>query len=144
MEEPRELTQAEFAAVTNQISGQLAADAAKNYVLRTVLAGAAGVGLNVAVRGAIVMIARAGIPAKALRVLQYVRANGRPPQGHVGGRVFRNREGRLPGGGRYREYDVDPRPTQGGSRNAERIVVDENTGQAWYTNDHYQTFTEIP
>ena len=55
----------------------------------------------------------------------------------------KNAEGRLPSGGKYREYDVDPRPPAGTTRNAERIVVDESTGRAYYTDDHYRTFTEI-
>ena len=83
------------------------------------------------------------IPTKAKAVLEEVLKHGKPPKGYVGGRVFQNREGRLPVGGKYREYDVDPRPLPGGSRNAERIVVDETTGRAWYTDDHYGTFIEI-
>jgi ribonuclease T1 len=62
--------------------------------------------------------------------------------GQIVGRAFKNYEGRLPAGGKYREYDVDP-TLPGTPRNAERIVVDEGTGQAWYTDDHYGSFTEI-
>jgi ribonuclease T1 len=79
--------------------------------------------------------------AKALQVLQYVRENGQAPEGYVGGRVFENREGRLPDGGDYREFDVDP---HNGQRNAERIIVDWSTKKAWYTGDHYQTFIPMP
>ncbi len=81
------------------------------------------------------------VPKKALDVLQIVRSTGRPPEGYVGGRVFENREGRLPDDGDYREFDVDPH--QGG-RNAERIIVEWRTKKAWYTGDHYQTFTPLP
>lgn len=79
------------------------------------------------------------IPSRAYTELSHVRANGTPPAGYKGGRVFRNREGRLPGNGNYREYDIDPAPAAG-ARNAERIVVDEISGNAWYTSDHYLTF----
>lgn len=84
------------------------------------------------------------VPDKAVNVLSHVRQHGKPPPGYVGGRVFQNRERRLPVGGRYREYDVDPASAAGGGRNAERIVVDETSGRAWYTSDHYRTFTEMP
>jgi guanyl-specific ribonuclease Sa len=81
------------------------------------------------------------VPQKALEVLQIVRSTGQPPEGYVGGRVFQNREGRLPADGDYREFDVDP---HNGGRNAERIIVEWNTKKAWYTSDHYQTFTPLP
>lgn len=82
-------------------------------------------------------------PDKARAVLKYVREKGSAPPGYVGGRVFKNAEGRLPSGGRYREYDVDPKPSAGEFRNAERVVVDEGSSRAWYTSDHYETFNEI-
>lgn len=54
------------------------------------------------------------------------------------------KHGRPPtANGKYREFNVDPKPPAGTSRNAERIVVNENSGRAWYTNDHYKTFNEI-
>ncbi len=83
----------------------------------------------------------ASVPQKALNVLQVVRTTGQPPDGYVGGRVFQNREGRLPSGGDYREFDVDP---HNGQRNAERLIVEWNTKKAWYTGDHYQTFIPLP
>jgi ribonuclease T1 len=81
------------------------------------------------------------VPQKALQVLNIVRNTGHAPDGYVGGRVFENRESRLPGDGSYREFDVDP---HNGNRNAERIIVEWNTKKAWYTGDHYQTFTPLP
>ena len=81
------------------------------------------------------------VPAKALEVLQVVRSTGEPPAGYVGGRVFQNREGRLPPDGDYREFDVDPHH---GQRNAERLIVEWNSKKAWYTGDHYQTFIPLP
>jgi ribonuclease T1 len=81
------------------------------------------------------------VPSKAKDVLAYVRRTGEAPDGYVGGRRFENREGRLPEGGDYREFDVDPHT---GQRNAERIIVDWSTRKAWYTDDHYRTFIPIP
>jgi ribonuclease T1 len=81
------------------------------------------------------------VPPKALDVLAIIRSTGQPPPGYVGGTVFQNREGRLPQDGDYREFDVDPHQ---GQRNADRIVVDWRTKQAWYTGDHYRTFQPLP
>jgi guanyl-specific ribonuclease Sa len=83
----------------------------------------------------------AKVPQKAHDTLAHIRKTGSPPKGYAGGRVFQNREGKLPKGGSYREYDVDPRGP--GGRNAERIVVDEKAGKAWYTGDHYGSFTPM-
>lgn len=85
-------------------------------------------------------------PQKARDVFAQIRArHGEPVPGYVGGREFQNREHRLPPG-RYREYDVNPR-IRGRSRGAERIVIEQDTGVAYYTGNHYRTFmplTEIP
>jgi ribonuclease T1 len=81
------------------------------------------------------------VPPKALDVLAIIRSTGQPPPGYVGGTVFQNREGRLPQDGDYREFDVDPHQ---GQRNADRIVMDWKTKQAWYTGDHYRTFIPLP
>ena len=82
------------------------------------------------------------IPSKAQAVLKAIQdRDGDPPPGYVGGRPFHNRERRLPRG-RYREYDVNPmRP--GRSRGAERIVIDQQSGKAYYTDDHYRTFVPM-
>lgn len=82
------------------------------------------------------------IPSKAQAVLKAIQnRDGDPPPGYVGGRTFHNRERRLPPG-RYREYDVNPvRP--GRSRGAERIVIDQQSGKAYYTDDHYRTFVPM-
>lgn len=79
------------------------------------------------------------VPDKAYSVWRIVRQTGAAPDGYVGGRRFANREQKLPVDGRYREYDVDPRPADG-RRNGERIVVNAQAGFAWYTPDHYETF----
>jgi guanyl-specific ribonuclease Sa len=83
---------------------------------------------------------------KAKDLLEAIqRHEGKALPGHIGGRVFQNRERRLPRG-RYREYDVNAR-IRGRSRGAERIVIEQDTGRAYYTGDHYRTFmplNEIP
>jgi ribonuclease T1 len=78
-----------------------------------------------------------------LEAIQQHEGNALP--GYIGGRVFQNRERRLPRG-HYREYDVNPK-IRGRSRDAERIVIEQDTGKAYYTDDHYRTFmplNEIP
>jgi len=87
------------------------------------------------------------IPQKVYKVLAYVRENGRAPEGYQGGRKFGNFEKLLPlkdhAGKpmRYQEWDVNPKK-QGKNRGAERLVTSENK-RAWYTHDHYDSFTEI-
>lgn len=81
-------------------------------------------------------------PQKARSVLEAVqKRHGEPLSGYVGGRTFRNRERKLPPG-RYREYDVNPR-IAGRNRGAERIVIEQRTGKAYYTGDHYVTFLPL-
>jgi RHS repeat-associated protein len=81
-------------------------------------------------------------------VLGYVDSHGgEPPPGYVGGRTFENAEGGLPASDSdgnpitYREYDVHP-GEPGPNRGVERIVVGSD-GSAYFTNDHYTTFTRI-
>ena len=60
----------------------------------------------------------------------------------IGGDTFGNREGSLPkaNGRKYWECDID---TQGqNSRGAKRLIY-SNDGLFFYTNDHYENFTEI-
>lgn len=81
-------------------------------------------------------------PQKAYDLLKRLEArNGTPLPGYVGGRDFQNRERRLPWG-RYREYDVNPK-LRGRSRDAERLVIEQRTGKAYYTGDHYRTFISL-
>ena len=85
-------------------------------------------------------------PQKVYDLLAQLQArSGKPLPGYIGGREFQNRERRLPPG-HYREYDVNPN-RRGRSRDAERIVIEQDTGRAYYTGNHYRTFTlmdEIP
>jgi len=82
------------------------------------------------------------VPQKALDILAEIqKRNGEPPPGYVGGRTFGNREHRLPRG-KYREYDVNPK-VPGKSRGTERIVIEQRTGKAYYSRDHYETFVPM-
>jgi ribonuclease T1 len=87
------------------------------------------------------------IPQKVYTVLRYVQSNGRPPEGYVGGRRFGNYEGHLPRQDlsgqaiKYQEWDVNPKK-QGKNRGAERLVTGSDR-RAWYTRDHYNSFTEV-
>ena len=59
----------------------------------------------------------------------------------IGGDYFGNYEGLLPeaDGRKYTECDVN---YEGGYRGGERIVF-SNDGLIFYTNDHYETFTQL-
>jgi len=81
-------------------------------------------------------------PQKAYDLLALLtQREGRPLPGYVGGQIFYNRERRLPQG-RYREYDVD-RKIPGRSRGPERLVIEQTTGKAYYTKDHYRSFIPL-
>jgi ribonuclease T1 len=85
-------------------------------------------------------------PQKAKDLFEAIQQHGgKALPGYIGGKVFQNRERRLPHG-HYREYDVNPK-VRGRSRDAERIVIEQDTGRAYYTDNHYRTFmplNEIP
>ena len=79
---------------------------------------------------------------KAKDLLEAIRQHdGYALPGYIGGRVFQNRERRLPRG-HYLEYDVNPK-VRGRSRDAERIVIEQDTGRAYYTGNHYRTFMPL-
>lgn len=59
-------------------------------------------------------------------------------KGVIGGDFFGNYEEILPESD-YKECDVN---YDGGKRNAERLVYDEN-GNIFYTNDHYKNFERL-
>ncbi|MDH6677827.1 ribonuclease T1 [Rhodococcus sp. LBL1] len=89
------------------------------------------------------------VPQTAWATLAAIDAGRWPPAdapGTEGGRTFGNHEGRLPAtaGGqkvRYQEWDVN-RKQSGRGRDAERIITGSD-GSAWYTDDHYETFTRM-
>ena len=57
----------------------------------------------------------------------------------IGGNKFYNNEKLLPDNS-YFECDIN---YQGGKRNAERLIYTEDCEIIYYTNDHYQTFTQL-
>ena len=63
------------------------------------------------------------------------------PGKSIGGDYFGNYEGRLPKAKGRKFYECDCNYT-GGKRGAERVIY-SNDGHVWYTNDHYETFTEL-
>lgn len=91
------------------------------------------------------------IPRAARETLAHVRQHHEAPPGQVGGRRFgnygRGGEQKLPetdAQGRriaYQEWDIYPK-RPGRSRGPERLVTGSD-GRAWYTADHYCTFTEL-
>lgn len=91
----------------------------------------------------------AQLPAEARTTLELIRQGGPFPYKRDG-IVFGNYEKRLPRKprGYYHEYTV---PTPGvKSRGARRIVAGEGpsrdvrrSGEYWYSDDHYQTFSRI-
>lgn len=97
-----------------------------------------------------VTLVSAAIPQRAWDTLARIDADTWPPNdgsGTKGGGTWSNREGTLPStdsSGRriaYQEWDVNIKKP-GQSRDAERIVTG-NDKSAWYTGDHYATFTRM-
>ncbi|MEU5763562.1 ribonuclease domain-containing protein [Nocardia sp. NPDC047648] len=92
-----------------------------------------------------------GVPERAYVTLREIDAGRWPGSanapGTKGGERWQNRGGGLPaadGSGKlitYQEWDVNPKQS-GRSRDAERIVTGSD-GSAWYTGDHYKTFTRM-
>lgn len=62
------------------------------------------------------------------------------PGKSIGGDRFGNRERLLPVDVEYRECDIDTKGAE--SRGAKRIVYSDN-GNIYYTEDHYETFTQL-
>lgn len=91
------------------------------------------------------------VPQKAKDTLDYIKKNGTAPPGYKGGKTFKN-DGRD--GGQvlpktdakgnpieYKEWDVNPY-TKGVNRGPERIVTGSD-GSAYFTGNHYGTFTPM-
>ena len=80
---------------------------------------------------------------KAKETLDYIKKNnGSVPKNYKGGSQFDNKDGLLPKGGSYKKYDITPK-TQGTNRSSERIIIDQETNNSWYTPDHYESFEKI-
>lgn len=92
-----------------------------------------------------------GVPDRAYATLVEIDAGRWPDSagapGTHGGDTWNNRERSLPakdGSGKaisYREWDVNPKKA-GQTRDAERIITGSD-GSAYYTGDHYKTFTRM-
>ncbi|MCX4097226.1 ribonuclease domain-containing protein [Nocardia sp. alder85J] len=93
----------------------------------------------------------ATVPDRAVQTLREIDAGRWPDSanapGTKGGDHWMNRQGQLPqqdSAGHpitYQEWDVNPKkPGQG--RDAERIITGSD-GSAYYTGDHYKTFTRM-
>ncbi len=86
-------------------------------------------------------VAAAALPPEALATLRLIDSGGPFPY-RRDGVVFGNYEKRLPQRprGYYHEYTV---PTPGAhDRGARRIIAGES-GERYYTDDHYRTFRRI-
>ena len=96
-------------------------------------------------------VEESGLPSEAEQTLQHIEQTGSRPSGYQGGGTFAN-DGR--GGGEvlprtgadgnpitYKEYDIHPYQ-KGVNRGAERVVIGSD-GSAFYTSDHYGTFTRM-
>jgi guanyl-specific ribonuclease Sa len=93
----------------------------------------------------------AGIPTKVATVLQHIDSTHQAPAGYEGGRTFHNEghggEQRLPHKDKddkaisYQEWDVNPK-VHNVNRGAERLITGSD-GSAYYTSDHYRTFTKV-
>jgi ribonuclease T1 len=92
-----------------------------------------------------------GVPDRAYVTVAEIDAGRWPDSanapGTKGGDQWMNRGGDLPGkdtAGKpitYREWDVNPKQRDH-SRDAERIITGSD-GSAYYTGDHYKTFTRM-
>lgn len=94
--------------------------------------------------GGIAIVALRKVPKHVRKIIKHLKSvsHMKPPRGFKGGRVFRNREGKLPKEKTYYEFDVHPLKP-GISRGAERLVVDQQKSVFYYTKDHYNTFIKI-
>lgn len=86
-------------------------------------------------------IAVADLPPEALDTLDAI-ADGGPYEFSKDDSVFQNREGLLPDReqGYYREYTV---VTPGEDDRGARRIVSGADGEAYFTDDHYDSFSEI-
>lgn len=87
------------------------------------------------------------VPQKVYDVLNYITIHHKAMPNYVGGRIFQNRENRLPIYSsnqiriNYQEWDVNPKK-EGINRGSERLISSD-IQTAYYTNNHYRTFIKI-
>jgi len=87
-------------------------------------------------------ISVAELPSQARRELDLIDAGGPFRYPGKDGSTFLNNEGILPDQprGYYREYTVDTPGSE--DRGARRIITGKN-GEFYYTDDHYESFSQI-
>jgi ribonuclease T1 len=92
-------------------------------------------------RNAMPQMSVAGLPREARETLELIRRGGPYPY-RQDGRVFGNREKRLPirSRGYYHEYTV---PTPGAHDRGARRIVSGQDGEYYYTDNHYGSFRRI-
>lgn len=84
---------------------------------------------------------------QALDAMKFIK-NGQRVPGAQGGRVFHNKEMKLPSetnAGKpinYKEWDLCPKPAGAPNRGTERIVTGDD-GRVYFTKDHYKSFIDI-
>lgn len=93
------------------------------------------------VDGSVATIAFADLPAEAQATIALIESGGPYPYRQDGAR-FGNREQLLPlrGADHYREFTV---PTPGSRDRGARRIVLGSTGEMYYTEDHYRSFSRI-
>jgi ribonuclease T1 len=87
------------------------------------------------------VVAVADLPPEALDTLALIDAGGPYPEDQDD-ETFENREGILPDQpiGYYREYTV---PTPGSDDRGARRIVTGSSGEFYWTDDHYSSFSRI-
>ncbi|MFB7292658.1 ribonuclease domain-containing protein [Actinacidiphila glaucinigra] len=90
---------------------------------------------------AVPTVSVASLPPEARETLRLIDAGGPFPYAKDG-TVFNNFEGLLPAHprGYYHEYTV---PTPGTQDRGARRIVTGSGGEAYYTDDHYQSFRAV-
>jgi ribonuclease T1 len=86
-------------------------------------------------------VAATSLPAEARQTLALIDSGGPFPYDQDGV-VFGNREGLLPDHdyGYYHEYTV---PTPGSPDRGARRIITGDSGELYYTDDHYRSFERI-
>jgi len=87
-------------------------------------------------------------PLKAALAQEKILTTGSNFPNFRGGQPFSNRDGSLPEG-KYTEWYIDRSLTRaekeaGLKTGNERLVISENMQHVYYTNNHYESFTEVP
>lgn len=87
-------------------------------------------------------VALSSLPPQVATTVRLIEQGGPFPYPHNDGVVFHNLEHRLPAerDGYYREYTV---PTPGISTRGARRIITGETGEFWYTGNHYDTFDRV-